>query len=131
MSNPRPTIKVMLMCDNVITENITGKNSLIGIFESINAKQFPVVHPSLCVYISFTEALGKYDFRLELISIENKEPVYPGSAIMDLESSDITAYYNLVFRLNMLKFERPGKYEFRLLANGEICEIKTLNVKIS
>ncbi len=129
MNNSKPKVKAMLVCDNVITENISGKNSLIGIFENINAKQFPAVHPALYVYINFTEALGRYNFRLELINIENDEHIYPGADITGLESNDIAAHYNLVFTINRLKFEKPGKYEFRLFADGEICDTRAINVK--
>ena len=129
MNNSKLKVKAMLMCDKVITENNTGKNSLIGVFENISAKQFPAVHPELYVYVNFTEALGTYNFRLELINIENGESVFPGTEIPNVISNDITMYCNLVFLLSMLNFEQSGKYEFRLFVNGEICETKAINLK--
>jgi hypothetical protein len=128
MNNSKLKVKAVLICDNVITEKDTGKNSLIGIFENINAKQFPATHPRLYVYVTFTEALGKYNFRLELVNIENNQLAYPGSEILGVESSDIAAHCNLVFGINSLRLEQPGKYEFRLFVNGEICETRSMNV---
>ncbi|MDD5408816.1 MAG: hypothetical protein PHC71_01830 [Candidatus Omnitrophica bacterium] len=129
MSVSKLKVKAMLICDNVMTEQGSGKNSLLGVFENIDAKQFPVVHPTLCVYICFTEALGKYNFRLELVNTEDNQPVYPGSVITGVESSDIMMPHNLVFKINMILLQKPGKYEFRLFANEEICETSTINVR--
>jgi hypothetical protein len=128
MSDSKPQVKAMLICDSVITEKGTEKNSLIGIFENINAKSFPCTHFSLAVYINFTDALGKYKFRLELADVENNMIIGHGETL-EIEYKDKLASNNLAFVLNMLKFNRSGKYEFRFFSNGEICEIKPFNVK--
>jgi hypothetical protein len=47
---PHPVFKAMLICDQAIREEGTGKTSLIGIFEQIGARRFPVRHSSLAVY---------------------------------------------------------------------------------
>src|SRR3989442_11211587 len=63
---PRPTFNAMLICDNTIREEVTGKVSLIGIFAAIQSPAFPVVVPSLCVYLNVSDAQGRYRLRLEL-----------------------------------------------------------------
>ena len=125
----KPKIKAMLVCDNVITESKTEKNSLIGIFEAINAPKFPCRHHHLAVYVSFSEALGQCEFKLELIRLDNGQSVFPGQSI-SVEASDKHSVYNLVFRIGGLVFDQPGKYEFRLFASGEICETKTINLAL-
>src|SRR3972149_6201829 len=47
---PHPALNAMLICDMTIREEVTGKTSLIGIFENIEARQFPVRQGLLCVY---------------------------------------------------------------------------------
>ncbi|MFH0771230.1 MAG: hypothetical protein V1933_01250 [Candidatus Omnitrophota bacterium] len=128
MAGSKPEIKAMLICDNVITEQGTNKNSLIGIFENINAKRFPCAHPRLGVYINFTDVVGSYNFRLELVDIEN-DKIIGHVEIPPKQYVDKLGSNNLVFILEGLKFGQPGKYEFRLYANSEICETKTFNVK--
>ncbi|MBU0503221.1 MAG: hypothetical protein ABH882_03720 [Candidatus Omnitrophota bacterium] len=127
MNGSRPQVKAMLVCDSVITEQGTNKNSLIGIFENINAKVFPCIHGKMGVYVNFTDTLGKYQFRLELINVE-KNLIIGHAEVTPIEYQNKLGSYNLVFVLEGLRFDRSGKYEFRLYANGEICEVKTFNV---
>ena len=131
MQVSKPEVKAMLVCDNVIIEQGTNKYSVIGIFENIIAPNFPYIHGSLSIFINFTSALGKYKFRLELVEVDNNVTV-GYSEISETEYyEDKLASKKLVFALSGLKFDRPGKYEFRFLVNGEMCETKTFNVKQS
>lgn len=128
MAISKPKIKAMLICDYIITEQGTNKNSLIGVFENINSKRFPCTHPRLGVYINFTDAIGKYGFKIELIDIEVSKIIAMAEPPA-IEYNDKLASNNLVFVFDGLKFEHSGKYEFRCFANGEICESKTFNLK--
>jgi len=127
MSGARPSIKAMLVCDAIITEKGTNKHSLIGVFENINARKFPCVHSKLGVFINFTGCAGKWRFKLDLAEVDKDTPLASVSTQEMLYGDPLKAN-NLVFILQGLKFEQPGKYEFRLYGNGEVCEIKTLNV---
>jgi len=128
MQTIKPNVKAMLLCDMVITEKGTGKNSLIGIFESISVKQFPCIYGRMGVYINFTGALGKYTFRLELVDVEENVTIGV-STVSDFEVVDKLKTVNLVFILEGLKFNHPGRYEFRFFANDQICENKTFSVE--
>jgi len=125
---PKPKLNAMLICDRVITEAGTNKKSLIGIFENINAYKFPCVHHFLAVYIKFTEANGKYRFRLELVDLENNSVAGRAEIPTEIEISDPLRVHDLVFNLAALKFVHPQKYEFRIFANDEIFGQKTFLV---
>ncbi len=56
MTSPTPKTNAMLICDYVITERGTNKNSLIGVFETIGAATFPCTHFAMSVYINFSDA---------------------------------------------------------------------------
>jgi hypothetical protein len=129
MGNSKPKVRAMLVCDHIITEGNSGKNSLIGVFETINVPLLPAVHPVLYVYVSLTEALGKYDFRLELINPEDKQVMLEDAAIHGVEIKNESGSFSLVFAFKMLTFDRDGKYEFRLFANEELCEKIAINLK--
>lgn len=63
----RPPIPVaILLCDQVITENETGKKSIIGVFDRIWAKEFPAIHKPAAIYIRIADAEGTYDMRIRL-----------------------------------------------------------------
>jgi len=122
--NTAPSLKAMLTCDNIITEQGTGKKSLIGIFEKIHSQRFPCMHPALSVYVNFTDAVGKYNFKLELYDVE-KEKVLAGAEIKDINIPDKLGISELAFNLRGLGFEHPGKYEFRISANGRFFGMKS------
>jgi hypothetical protein len=107
----------MLVCDTTIRDAETGKVSLIGIFERIWAGAFPATHGSLSVYAKIEDAEGDYAFRLELVHlgtlrVAGRVETPPMRIPSRLESQE------LIFRLDSLVLPAPGRYEFRLLANG-------------
>jgi len=122
---PRPIINAMLVCDQVISEEGSHKKSLIGIFGNISAVKFPCVHHSLYVYIKLTEANGKYKFHLELVDLETGSDIARTAIPDEIEIKNPLISHDLVFNLRGLKFDRPGKYEFRIFANEEIVGQKT------
>ena len=122
-----PSIKAMLICDRVITEAGTNKKSLIGIFENIMSAKFPCVHSSLSVYINFTDALGKYDFKLELVDVEENK-ILNSAEIKNANIGDKLATSELAFNLQGLSFVHPGKYEFRIYANGKFFGAKSFTI---
>ena len=129
MSGSKPIVNAMLICDKVITEVGTNKKSLIGVFENISALKFPCIHHFLSVYIKLTDANGKYIFRLELIDLENNKIIGKGEIPKEVAITNPLAIHDLVFNLAGLKFERPGKYEFRIYANEEVFGQKAFLVR--
>ena len=62
----------MLLCDMVITDPDTGKKTLVGIFDRLNALQFPTKR-TMTVYAKLTDVQGKYNFRLQFIGIDRDQ----------------------------------------------------------
>jgi hypothetical protein len=123
---PPPTFNAMLICDNSIREDGTGKVSLIGIFAGVVAPKFPLVHPSLCVYVNLGDAEGKYPLRLELIRAHDMRTIGRGTG--ELEVRDRMKPAEIVFELKGLVFESPGRYEFVLYANDRLVGKKSFEV---
>lgn len=116
----------MLLCDLTIREAGTGKISLIGVFESISAATFPVVHRGLAVYAKLADAEGEYAIRLELVRLDDGQVLAQG-ALTAAFGSRMTPG-ELVFNLDNLGFERPGRYEFRLYAADRFVAAKSFTV---
>jgi hypothetical protein len=123
---PHPILNAMLLCDLTVREEGTGKYTLVGIFENINARAFPYRHGSLSVYAKITDAQGDYSIGLQFVRLEDLQVIGEGN--LSATIPDRNAVSELVFQLGGLAFERPGRYEFRLLANGRAVGIKTFNV---
>ena len=118
----------MLICDYVITEHETGKKSLIGIFETISARQFPIIHHALSVYVKLTDANGLYKFQLDLVDLPNDNVVNKCEIPNELQIKNPLKSSELVFNLHGLKFPHAGEYEFRIYANGRIFGQKSFLV---
>ena len=123
---PRPVLTPMLICDQAIREERTGKVSLIGIFDNILTTNFPMAHPGCAVYVKVTDAFGDYDLSLDLVRLDDLQML--GQGKVQAKVADRLSTAEWVFNLNMLVFERPGRYEFRLSANGQHVASKTFDV---
>lgn len=116
----------MLLCDLTIREHGSGKISLIGVFENISAARFPVVHRALSVYAKLTDAEGDYTIRLELLRLDDSHLVAQGT--LKATFADRMSPGELIFNLENLGLERPGRYEFRLYAEDRFVAGKSFTV---
>ncbi len=56
------------VCENALIEQGTGNLSIIGIFENINAQNFPAMHPSMSIVVGFeNKNPGIYDVEFEFL----------------------------------------------------------------
>ena len=88
-----PSVQAFLVCDQVIEDSVTKKNSLIGLFTSLQAVSFPFRHSQMGLYFCLTDAAGTYHFDIDLICLNNEQLVcratLPNIAIVDrLQISD-------------------------------------------
>jgi len=74
-SKPSPTGLAIVICDQIIEDKLTGKKSLIGIFNQIGTQSFPCRHPQLCVFVSLTEGRGQCAARLRIVHDESEHVV--------------------------------------------------------
>ncbi|MBI4536821.1 MAG: hypothetical protein HY712_02560 [candidate division NC10 bacterium] len=123
---PHPAINAMLICDQAMIEEATAKSTLVGVFETISAFQFPARHGPLCVYAKLTDAEGQYRIRLELVRLEDLSVIGQGQFTATFANRMGSA--EMVFQLYGLAFPDPGRYEFRLYANNRWMGSKALNV---
>lgn len=112
-----PTLLFSVLCDDVRRED-NGKFILIGLFETVGAKKFPALHPTLYVMNCWIGGLGTFKQRSRIISkdgnvlAEDKETTF---ALKDLKSK-----HRIIARFNNLKFNTPGEYSVEVLLNGEL-----------
>jgi hypothetical protein len=123
---PQPSFNAMLICDQTIREEGTGKVSLIGVFGAIHSNRFPVMHSSLSVYVNLGDAQGTYRLRLDLLRSDTMQKIGSGKA--ELNVLDLMLPAEFVFVLQSLVFERPGKYQFDLYANDDYVGSKSFQV---
>ena len=128
MSSTRlPVVKAFLVCDQVIQDVQTGKKSLIGVFHEIKAGRFPTVHHELWIYANLTDAQGRYEFQIRLVSLEDGKALGHG-APPEIQIPGPLQTTELSAQLRNVQLPKPGTYEFQLLANGQLAATKAVRV---
>lgn len=112
-----PTLLFSVLCDDVRRED-NGKFILIGLFETIGARKFPAIHPTLFIMNCWTSGMGDFRQKSRIISkngdllAEDKETLF--------SLKDLKAKHRIIARFNNLKFDAPGEYAVEVLLNGDL-----------
>ncbi|MEM8885096.1 MAG: hypothetical protein AAGD14_13590 [Planctomycetota bacterium] len=126
---PTPSVKAILICDQVIHELGSNKKSLIGIFEEVHLPQFPAPYPRIAVYVNLTDANGEYELEMRLLT-ETGDQVGAGKTPkVNIENPLATCEFAL--QVQNLVLPKPGQFEFQIFANGEFLASKTFRVRQS
>lgn len=125
MTRPIPVLKAMLLCSEIAQDDKTGKVSLLGIFDNINARTFPYVVKTLPVYAKIADAQGEYEFNLKLVDPNGKTII---DATMVAPIDDRVGSNELIFNFDNFFFKDPGTYEFRRSADGRLIGLHLCNV---
>jgi len=105
---PSPTGLAIVICDQIIEDKLTGKKSLIGIFNQIGTSNFPCRHPQLCVFVSMTEGRGQCAARLRIVHDQSEHVVAEVNG--NIQFPDVHVVVELNFNLVGLAFPEPGMY---------------------
>src|SRR6185295_3115462 len=107
--------------------NITreGKLNLLGIFDAINSQDFPMTHPQMQLVMRFEAdiAEGGKTKKLEIKLMDDDGKtlfVLNGGFTLDQGRPGESMVSNQILTINMMKFENPGNYEFKILINDEL-----------
>lgn len=110
------------LCDSAA--DYQGKLCILGAFDTLCAKEFPVVHPqcSLAVRLIFyPEDVGRHHLSIQLED-EVGGPVMPAfTPTVDVVLPPGGVPFvtrNMVLNLQGLRFEEPGVYRFQIMRNG-------------
>ena len=110
-------IEIFTLCD--FAQDNNSKLTIVGTFDSINGKQFPLQHPACAVACRLrfgAKETGDHSFRLRLIDAAGKEVIKPieGNINIGIPPNGQFASINMVVNFNQLKFETAGRYSFEM-----------------
>lgn len=116
---PSPEVLALILCDQIITDRLTGKQSLIGMFSTVHSRGFPVSHPQLCVYVALTSGHGKSNIVIRIVDAnESRPPVVEGRGAVEFKDPRTIA--NLALQFHGLVFPEPGAYRVQLFCESEL-----------
>jgi uncharacterized protein DUF6941 len=122
-----PDILSLVVCDQIITDRITGKQSLIGMFSTIHALRFPVNHANLCVHVSMTDGRRRTPVTIRIVDgEEDRPPIVAGQGVVDFK--DPRAVANLSLQFHGLIFPQAGEYRVQILSDGTLLREARLHL---
>lgn len=115
-------IEIFTLAD--FAQDNSSKLTIVGTFDSIQSKQFPVSHPACSIACRLRFALketGAHEFRLRLIDESGKEIIQPieGNINIGAPPNGQFSTINIVVNFNQLQFEKAGRYSFELYIDGD------------
>ena len=73
MSGVPPIILTIQVCDSVVLDQRTGRASVLNIFETINAPEYPATHHSMTFFSELTNGHGKVDINVKLVDVQEDD----------------------------------------------------------
>jgi hypothetical protein len=98
--------------------------NILGAFDTIWVRQFPIVYPHCAVAIRIRFAVaekGDHKVGLRLIDMDGKDVLPPagGSMRLDLPEGLSSGSSNLILNIQSLKLDKTGEFSLELSINGE------------
>jgi hypothetical protein len=111
-------VQIATLCDSAA--DYGGKLCVMGSFDTLCAREFPVVHPQCSLALRFTfdhHEAGRHGFSVRCLDPEGNEALPPFDPVVDVTfPSEFVPFVtrNLVLNLQRVKFERPGIYAWEV-----------------
>lgn len=112
MPNARPATQAFLVCDRIITEEKTHKNTLVGVFTTAWADSFPATHPGPALYYRGTVDAGEHRFRIDFARRGSEEMLAKVEGTLAVKRTEMPTEISI--QLPFLVIPQPGEYEFRM-----------------
>ena len=63
---PPPKCKAILLCDTIIVDGMTGKATIVGIFDEFDVPFFPGQTGPCNAFLQLTDGIGEYEITVEI-----------------------------------------------------------------
>lgn len=122
----RPSLVHTIICDDVRQE-LGGKFSLMGLFETISAQSFPVVHPRFAIMNEWTGGKGEFLSRVRLLAPDRRTVLSESETRFSLYS-ETQRHRDISVRFNTT-FPAPGTYWLEMTIDNELVAAFPLAVQ--
>jgi hypothetical protein len=101
-----------------------SKLNILGIFDTLSARQFPAIHPSMALVVRFrldySDANKKHELR---VTFRDEDGTQMGGAGSEVVIGQVApgqfGHANQILNLAGIKFGKPGHYVFEVTWDGE------------
>jgi hypothetical protein len=118
-----PHVLAMIICDMVIDDRISGKKSLVGLFDAIATTALPCTVNELHVFLALTDGYGTLKTRLRCVKASTDEELF--STMQEVRFPDPLTVVEINLGFCGCDFPEAGEYRFQLYAERTLlCERK-------
>ncbi len=121
----RPAATGLAVCEQVIVEEKTHNITLVNCLTRLRVKAVPSEPQRFIVYAWLTDGLGDGQIRLEVVRPDTLDELLTRD--LPATFSDPLQEVRVLFR-GSLSFPVEGRYQVRLLADGDIIAQRTVQV---
>jgi len=126
---PPPKCKAILLCDSVIIDAMTGKVSLVGIFETFNLLSLPGRTVPAQIFLQLTDAQGKYALKIEVHDLQEDAIMARGGGI-EIEFQNKLQKTNAWFPMPALPIKHEGTYDLVVFSGNLEIDRQQFQVKL-
>ena len=112
-----PSLLYSVLCDDVRREE-NGKFILLGMFETIGAREFPAIHPVLFIVNGWVGGVGSFRQYSRILDPIGQEIARDQETAFQL--SNLKARHSVIARFNNLELAQPGEYALEVLLDGDL-----------
>lgn len=110
-------IEIFALCD--AAADYGGKLNLLGTFDNLRSKKFPVAHPhcAVALRVRFEQIEeGAHPVRISIVDEDGKAigPSVDGNIGVKFSANVHSVCANMVLNINGIQFEKPGRYSIDL-----------------
>ncbi len=113
-----PDLQSCLLCDDVRREQ-NGKLMLIGCFDALWGKSFPLKHPRVCMVTRWCSGVGEFIQQSRILQPDRQTPVAAGPEIPVKLADELHCATNVELFVN-LQFPEPGPYWVEIKLNDAL-----------
>ena len=112
-----PALLYSVLCDDVRRED-NGKFILLGLFETVGAREFPAAHPTLFIVNGWIGGAGSFRQYSRILDPSGQEIARDQETAFQLAT--LKARHSVIARFNNLELPQAGEYSVEILLNGDL-----------
>ncbi len=113
----QPALLYSVLCDDIRRED-NGKFILLGLFETIGAREFPATHPVLFIINGWIAGAGSFRQYSRILDPSGQELARDQETPFQLAT--LKSRHSVIARFNNLELPQAGEYAVEVLLDGDL-----------
>ncbi len=125
---PAPLVLSFIVCDDAIEDKASGKWSILGVFDNINAASFPAMHPKTVIMLEFTGIHGESPFEIRLVDAATDDILLQVQG--KVSAVDPLVLLRFAVQLPPLTFQKEAECRWQLRSGIDLLIERRMTIKL-